>query len=103
MTVADTGEDVGFFVVQVWGDDKQHRLTNGFTCTVSKHTLGGLVPALDHAREVFAYDRVVGRVDDGCQVGGGFKLLRRGFHGLSFLAHYEKYLSSFVKCSENRK
>src|SRR5262245_15235567 len=60
-------QDQPFLVLTIWRKQEQDRLADDFFGRIAKHTFRALVPALDDAVEVFTYDCVFGRLDDGSE------------------------------------
>src|SRR5262245_30881299 len=58
-------QDRPFLVLAIWRDQNQDRFANNFLGPIAKYAFRALVPALDDAVEVFTYDGVIGRFDNG--------------------------------------
>jgi hypothetical protein len=57
--------------MEVWRNNEQDGLIDGFLRRISEHALRGSVPGLDDARRVLGDDCVVRRIDNGSQIRGG--------------------------------
>ena len=65
LTRPDVAKDLIFFRAPLEREDQRDRLADGFGLGVAEHPLGGGIPRHDHAVQVFADDRIVGRLHDG--------------------------------------
>src|SRR5688572_16395874 len=67
---SDFTEDEIFFALAIVRNDHANRLANRLVGGVAEHALGGGIPQLNDAVQVFADDRVVRRIEDFCEVTG---------------------------------
>jgi hypothetical protein len=80
LTAHDPGDDIGFFILPVRGKDERDRTADRLLGGVAKQPFRAGVPGLDHAVEVLADDRVIGRFNDCAQLdGAALSLVPRPF------------------------
>ena len=69
LAVAHAFQDVVFLRLAFWRNQHSHGLSDQFAGGVAEQAFRGGIARLDDAIEVLRNDRIVGRVDDGREVG----------------------------------
>jgi hypothetical protein len=60
-------QNCGLFILPVRRYQNRDRPADSLFGSIAKQALGAPIPSRNNAIEVFAYDRIVGRLDDRCE------------------------------------
>jgi Histidine kinase-, DNA gyrase B-, and HSP90-like ATPase len=99
LSTPDSPKEDRFFLYPIWREDDRYWLPYHLSRCETKESLGGLVPRQNDAIQILGDDRIVGRLDDGCQPGVLRPIFHCRFHFR--LVPFGMFHRNFAPCSAN--